>query len=146
MKPSVIAPASLLLLLSATACVPAVGPLAALIGTKPTVAYATAKSGAEGTALQKAVLSQLQAFIASKHAEAKLSVAPESGWIELHNADGSDQILFDVMTTVQTTAQLQDKQAEFYGKFDTTTGKLVPQTLWIGAEAEATYTWLNQTR
>jgi hypothetical protein len=95
---------------------------------------------------ESAVLAQLQTFVASQHPGTTLVVDPEAGWKEMHQTDIPNQMQFDVLTTVQTAASLPSKQAEFYGRYDTATGHLVPQTLWVGAETEATFNWLRPSR
>ncbi|MBC7541324.1 MAG: hypothetical protein H7338_01190 [Candidatus Sericytochromatia bacterium] len=134
-----------LLLLAAVGCSPVLGPIAPMARLAALSPYRAAAGSNDQASLQKAVLAQLETCVATRQPGTTLAVEAGTGWLEFHGTDVANQVKFNVITTLKTGATLPSNQAEFYGLFDRSTGKLVPQTLWVGAEAEATYFWLRPT-
>ncbi len=106
-------------------------------------AYGMQTTVTDNATIRAAVLAKLQAHVAARHPGAGLALSAQKGWMEFHAVQGNPNVFqFNVMTRITGASGLPSDQAEFYGKFDVSKKALVPQTLWIGAEAEATHDWL----
>ncbi|MDB5096747.1 MAG: hypothetical protein JWM80_1168 [Cyanobacteria bacterium RYN_339] len=90
---------------------------------------------AKGQAAKDGVVAQVQALVAKAKPGAKIALDPAKPWIEAPHENENDPKLlqFDLMTKVA------GEPVEFYGQFDPRTGKLVPQSLLVLPETEATF-------
>lgn len=88
-----------------------------------------------------AAVKALGQFVYLRHPHSATGISNPQ-WHELSRTDQPEVVLFNVTAQLDTADPLPEKTVEFYGQLNRVTGKLVPATLWVGTNSEATFRWL----
>jgi hypothetical protein len=99
---------------------------------------APVRSAATTAAPRVQILQQVQQLVASRNPQATVRLAAADPWQELGQRNGNT-LRFDVVTDLTVAGRSAAERVEFYGDFDRPSGRLVPGSLLVISDTEATY-------